>query len=163
MLGVGSDLRGDDGVGPALTQIIRDRAAAAGIVAREHPGDPLGLLAAWHGRAGVVIVDAMDCAGAEPGAVRRLDARRDPLPRQINGRASTHATSIAEAAELARALHRLPPRLLVYGVQGAGFEIGAGLSSPVRAALPQLAEVVMSEARRLVSSPPPMVAPAGDG
>ncbi len=163
VLGLGSDLRGDDGAGLRVIRVIRERAAAAGIAAREHPGDPLGLVWAWQGRAAVVIVDAMRWPGEAPGSVARLEKGPTPLPLRAAGRGSTHAASIAEAAELARALGRLPPRLIVYGVQGEQFALGAGLSAPVHGVLPELAARVLSEAGRLAGAAEPVPNPGGGG
>jgi hydrogenase maturation protease len=44
---------------------------------------------------------------------------------------SSHGIGVAEAVELARALGRLPRRLTLIGVEAAGFEVGASLSSAV--------------------------------
>jgi hydrogenase maturation protease len=60
-------------------------------------------------------------------------------------RVSTHAFGVAEAIELARALRQLPPVLVVYGVEGATFETGAGLSTVVAAAVPQAVARVRQE------------------
>jgi len=46
---------------------------------------------------------------------------------------------------LARALGRLPPRLIVYGVEGKAFEAGVGLSPEVKAAVQEVAERVLGE------------------
>jgi hydrogenase maturation protease len=52
--------------------------------------------------------------------------------------------------ELARALNRLPARVIVYAVQGARFDAGTGLSGPVRAAMLPLSEAVLAEAIRAI-------------
>jgi hydrogenase maturation protease len=57
-----------------------------------------------------------------------------PLPAGVF-RSSTHAFGVGDAVELARALGRLPRRVVVYGVEGAGFESGAPLSPAVAAAV----------------------------
>lgn len=41
---------------------------------------------------------------------------------------STHTVSVAEAVEMARVMGRLPDRLLIYGIEGADFGSGDGLS-----------------------------------
>jgi len=47
--------------------------------------------------------------------------------------------------ELARALGRLPPRLIIYGIEGKSFEAGAGLSPEVQAAVEGVVERVLRE------------------
>jgi hydrogenase maturation protease len=59
------------------------------------------------------------------------------------GRGGTHAFGLAAAVELARALQRLPRRLVLVGVEGAEFEAGAALTPPVvRAVAPAASTVV---------------------
>ena len=70
-----------------------------------------------------MLADAV-ASGAAPGAVHRFDAAAAALPASFAG-ASTHALGLAEAIELGRVLRRLPPRLVVLGIEGAGFATGA--------------------------------------
>jgi hydrogenase maturation protease len=58
---------------------------------------------------------------------------------------------VGEAIELARALRRLPARVLVYGVEGVRFDAGSGLSEQVQAIVGALAEAVLREARELAA------------
>jgi hydrogenase maturation protease len=60
-------------------------------------------------------------------------------------RHSTHAFDIAGAIELARALNQLPPRVVVFGIEGANFEAGTELSGEVQAALPALVARVIQQ------------------
>jgi hydrogenase maturation protease len=77
-------------------------------------------------------------------------------------RVSTHAFGVAEAIELARVLHQLPPVLVIYGVEGATFELGADLSEQVAAAVPQVVAQVRQELLALTgSSSPPWSATGG--
>ncbi|MFA6207521.1 MAG: hydrogenase maturation protease, partial [Methylocystis sp.] len=62
-----------------------------------------------------------------------------PLPRAAFG-ASTHGFGLAEALELARALGVLPPRCIVYAIEGEIFDIGAPMSPAVAAAVAVVAD-----------------------
>ena len=62
-------------------------------------------------------------------------------------RGSTHAFGVGEVIELARALGRLPGRVIVYGVEGAEFAACDGLSPAVAAAVEPLAAELIEEAR----------------
>lgn len=53
---------------------------------------------------------------------------------------------LGAAIELARALDRLPGRLVNLAVEGTDFDLGLGLSPPVAAALPELAARVARHA-----------------
>jgi len=152
VVGVGNPLRGDDGAGLEVARRVRDQARGHGFEVRELRGDATGLHDAWHGREAVVLVDTMR-SGARPGAIRRLDASNEPLPApQRNGPTSTHAAGLAETIELARALGRLPARLIVYAVEGRRYDVGAGLSDELEAIVPTLVERVLREARSLRAS-----------
>lgn len=148
VIGVGNALRHDDAAGLELVPLVRGRLAQAGCAVVAHEGDTLGLLECFDGAGAAVIVDATR-SGAPAGTLTRIDASAAPLPAELPSSASTHAMGLADALELARALGRLPARVVVYGIEGARFDAGAGLSQPVRDALPKLAERVAQEAERV--------------
>ncbi len=150
VIGLGNELRGDDGAGLEVVRLIRARGEPAGITLREQAADPMGLLDAWQDAGAVVLVDTMR-SGARPGTVRRMDASSESLPEPLRTSASTHAASLGEVIELARVLGRLPARVIVYGVEGRRFEADAELSGSVRAALDTLAATVLDEALTLAS------------
>jgi hydrogenase maturation protease len=148
VIGVGNPLRHDDGAGLEVARALRRRAPAARVEVCEHEGETLGLLVRFEDADAVVIVDAVR-SGAAPGSVRRVEATGEPVPAELRSSSSTHAVGLAEAIELARALGRLPERVILYGLEGARFDAGSGLSPAVGAAVPALVEEVLAEARRL--------------
>jgi len=109
----------------------------------EESGDGAALLESWQDADAVILIDAVR-SGAKPGTIHRLDANAQPVAKKFF-RFSTHAFGLAEAVELARALGRLPPRLIVYGVEGKSFEAGVGLSPEVEGAVDVVAERVLGE------------------
>ncbi len=154
VIGVGNSLRHDDAAGLEVVRGVARRARtladSAKIVVLEHEGEPLGLLERWQGARAAVLVDTTR-SGARPGTVRRLDASADPIPAQLRSSASTHAVGVGEAIELARELGRMPTRVVVYGIEGARFDAGEGLSPEVQAVIGELAEAVLGEARALAA------------
>jgi hydrogenase maturation protease len=109
----------------------------------EQEGEPTGLIETWEGAEAAWLVDAAS-SGAPPGTVHRLEAGERPLPAELF-RASTHHVGLAEAVELARALGRLPKRVIVYGIEGASFSAGDVLSPEVEAAAAQVVDAVKAE------------------
>jgi hydrogenase maturation protease len=95
----------------------------------------------------VILVDAV-YSGAEPGTVHRLEAHARPIPGSFFHR-STHAINVADAVELARSLGELPPRLVVYGIEGRSFEAGVGLSPEVEKAAQEVVEAALRELRTM--------------
>jgi len=148
VIGVGNALRHDDAAGLRVVRSLSARARAEGIAVHEQQGEPLALLDIWQGADAVVLVDAINSGGA-PGSIRRLDASSAPLPARLRGPSTTHAIGVGEAIELARALHRLPERVVLFGVEGRRFDAGEGLSDELEAVATRLADTVLREAREL--------------
>lgn len=146
VIGLGNPDRGDDAVGALVVRALAGRVAAE-VVLRERTGDMLSLLDDWEGFAAVICIDAAAPAGA-PGRIHRLDPAVDVLERDF-AFASSHAYGLAEAVALARKLDLLPRDLVIYAVEGVGFDAGASLTDPVAAAVGPTAERVLAELARL--------------
>jgi hydrogenase maturation protease len=99
-------------------------------------------MAAWDGGEDVVLVDA--CRGlGSPGSVHQLDADEiEPIGCLRHG--STHSFGVATAIGLARALGRLPSRLVIQAIEGRRFREGEGLSPEVDRALDEVVTLLRS-------------------
>jgi hydrogenase maturation protease len=151
VIGIGNPLRGDDAIGLLVARRVRELAADPKVEVVELEGEPARLIDAWHGAGLAVVVDAVR-SDAPEGAVMRFDATADPLPSSVSA-SSTHALGLGEAIEIARALDRLPERLVVFGVGGTRFEAGSDLSPQVAAAVQAVAEAVLQEPGRVNAAP----------
>ena len=109
IIGLGNDYRSDDGVGRVVARRLRAESLdEVGIL--EETGEGAALIEAWRGADFVILVDAVH-SGGEPGTIYRIDAQAEEIPRSFF-HYSTHAFSVAEAVEMARALGQLPRRLI---------------------------------------------------
>ncbi len=142
VVGVGNEMRGDDAVGLAVVRALSGT-VPDGVAVIECEGEPVSLLSAWEGHARAIVVDATQ-SDAEPGTIRRIVAGDGPLPPALAG-SSTHLLGLADAVELARALKRLPAATIVYGIEGASFDTGTGISEPVAAAAEKVAAAIRRE------------------
>jgi hydrogenase maturation protease len=142
LIGVGNRWRGDDAAGLVVAARVRAR-LPRGIAVIEDRGEPLELIEACEGAQAAWLVDAV-CSGAPPGTLHRFDAGERALPAGLF-RVSTHRFGLADALELARALGRLPPRVVVYGIEGSRFAPGRPMSPAVAAAAERLAGVLTTE------------------
>jgi len=142
VIGVGNELRGDDGVGVAAVRRL-EGTVSGDIRLETCEGEPVALLETWAGCSKAIVVDAMQ-SGAEPGTIRRIAAHEEELPSELR-RPSTHLLGVAEAIELARALGRLPEELVVYAIEGERFAAGDGLSPRVAAAAAEVAAAIEEE------------------
>jgi hydrogenase maturation protease len=147
VIGVGNLLRGDDGAGLVAAERIEKR-APEGVRVVLCEQEPSRLIDAWQGAWAAAIIDVVS-SGAEPGTLHRFDATAEPLPAHAF-RSSTHAFGIGEAIELARALGRLPERVVVHGVEGAEFRSGEGLTPAVEGALGNVFEAVLADVEDLL-------------
>jgi len=142
VIGVGNLDRGDDGAGIEVARRLQAGRPLAATV-RECPGDVLYLLDLWRGCGRAILIDAAAGEGA-PGAVRRFEAHRGPVPEAF-GAASSHSWGLAAAVEVARCLGELPPRLVVYAIAGGSFGHGRALTAPVAAAVGRVTRRVRRE------------------
>ena len=146
IIGVGNEFRGDDGAGLVVSRRL-GALGLEGVRALEVEGEGTAVMAAWKGAEAVILVDAV-YSGTEPGTVHRLEAHDQPIPGSFFHR-STHAINVADAVELARSLGELPPRLVVYGIEGRSFEAGVGLSPAVEGAVQEVVDAVRQELRAM--------------
>lgn len=143
IVGVGNDFRGDDAAGLLVAKLLQE-ANLPGVTLLEQGGEGTALIEAWQGYETVILIDAAR-SGAAPGTVHRFEVRDDPLPATLAARFSSHAFGVAGAVEMARALDRLPPRLVVYALEGKTFALGERLSPEVEEAGRELAGRLLTE------------------
>lgn len=142
VVGIGNAYRGDDAAGLAVAALVRS-ARRPGVTVLDLEGEPVSLLDIWAGADAVYLADAVS-SGGEPGTVYRFDAAQGLPPGPLRHR-GTHAFSLADAIEIARAVSGLPDRLVVYGIEGAAFQAGGPLCAPVRSAVAEVAGRILSE------------------
>ncbi|HET9533229.1 MAG TPA: hydrogenase maturation protease [Blastocatellia bacterium] len=145
LIGCGNEYRSDDGAGLLVARLAKEMGSEH-VAVRESLGEGAALLDAWKGAETVILIDAV-CSGSEAGTIYRVEAHRERLPAELF-HCSTHAFGVAEAIELARALNRLPARLIVYGIEGKSFAAGIGLSPEVSEAARRVADSVLNDLSR---------------
>jgi hydrogenase maturation protease len=118
-----------------------------GVEFGEQSGEATALMDAMSQAGTVILVDAVQ-SGAETGTIHRYDASEQAMPAQFL-RCSTHNFSVHDAIEMARALEKLPQRLMVYGIEGSHFEPGAELSPAVQSAVVETAQRIKEELENL--------------
>ena len=142
VIGIGNIFRGDDAVGLVAAQRLRDL-KLKGVRVLELDGDITTMAESWQGATRVIIIDAATSKGVA-GTIHRFAAHEEPLPRKIFATCiSCHAVGLAPQIEMARALQQLPPSLIVYGIEGQDFTLGARLSPAVAAAIPEVIRRVL--------------------
>lgn len=150
VFGLGNPTRGDDGIGWLVAGRLKER-VPDGVDVRLAIGESLDLIESWTGARVVIVVDAVH-SGTTPGTVHRFVAGRDPLPSRPS--TSTHGMGLAEALAMARAIGRVPPRLIVWGIEGACFEVGAGISPDVADAVPAVVSGILNDVTQACAQHP---------
>jgi len=120
VIGIGNPDRGDDAVGLEVARRVADKAHHVHVVELNYPADALN---AWTTDDTVVITDAVN-SGGDPGHVHVIDVLERKLPAGNWSAGGTHALGLAAVLELARALGRLPKKLVVVGVEARRFDLG---------------------------------------
>jgi len=152
IFGIGNRYRGDDAAGIEVALRLRDEPLAGATAVSVRDGDPSGLLDAWTGAETVIVVDAVR-SGAPAGTVHRRQADARPLGGALAS-VSSHALSLGDVIELARTIDRLPPRLIVYGIEADSLETGAAMTPAVRAAVSDVVRLIQREVERWLGTPP---------
>ena len=133
IIGIGTDTGGDDAAGLLAARRLRE----LGIQALDYSGEVLGLLDLWEGASSVILIDAMR-SGRPAGLIVTLDAQGAPLAGE-EFPISTHGLGLFETLALAELLGRMPPRVVIYGIEGCSFEVGSQASPEVLAAVEEVA------------------------
>ena len=143
ILGVGNPLRGDDGIGAAVIEWLRERSLPPHATAVDGGTAGLDLVSTLMGHQRAIIVDAADVKRA-PGEwvrltldVARLQASELTL--------SLHAAGLADALALGAALGTLPAEIVIYGVQPARLDWTIGLSNQAQSAVPLVGRAILEE------------------
>ena len=128
VIGIGNEFRRDDSVGVMVSREV-GKLNFPDVKVIEQSGEGAALMEVWKETDMAIMIDAV-CSDNMPGTVHRLEPKNETIPANFFNY-STHAFSIAEAIELAKALKSETPDLVVYGIDGADFGTGEGLSEEV--------------------------------
>lgn len=136
LIGLGQALRGDDGVGPLVTRLVRDK---AGIDVVDYESTSSLLTAAWSQDDHVIIVDAAYQPELVTGSLLQFFADAN-LRLPSSPYTSSHGLNLAAALELVRILGRMPRELAILVIVGENFAPLAPMTPVVRAAAEGLAQ-----------------------
>lgn len=141
VIGVGSPLMGDDGLGLAALEELRAIGAFEPHVELLDGGTwGMNILPFLETAERVLILDAID-ADREAGEVVELEG--DDLPRFFSTKLSPHQIDLKEVLALAE-LRGTLPEVVALGIQPASIEMRAEVSTLVAGAMPRLIETAMA-------------------
>jgi hydrogenase maturation protease len=143
VIGVGNLLLGDEGVGVHAVRELKKRALPPGVEVLDAGVAGIGLLDLFPGAEKVLLIDAADM-NRPPGTVVRFT----PDDIQSHGESpklSAHDVGLLEVLQLAKALGKSPPQVVIVGVQPGEISWRMDLTPEIQAALPQVVEEVLRE------------------
>lgn len=136
VIGVGSPLMADDGVGVAAVALLGDAVGpVAGVTFLDGGTWGMQLLPAIEDAERLLLLDAIH-DGAEPGTVVRLEKHQ--LPRLLYQKVSPHQIDLREVFAVAELKGTFPAEAVALGVEPERVELADGLSPTVERALPAL-------------------------
>ena len=137
IIGYGNPLRGDDGIGPAAADRLRNfwGNQSIDIVSLHQLTPELAEPISMAER--IVFIDA--AVGPVAGSILEREIDPGELPRVF-----THHATPAGLLAMARSLYGRAPHATFLTVTGAQFDLGAGLSQPAEAAVSAVVERLSS-------------------
>jgi hydrogenase maturation protease len=142
VIGLGSPLMGDDGLGLlALEMLRRDRAFDPPPLLVDGGTWGMNLLPVIEGAERLLLVDAIR-AGARPGEVVVIE--RQALPRGLGIKLSPHQIDLQEVLALAELRGTLPREAVAIGLEPERVELGVGVSRAVEDGLDALLERIVA-------------------
>lgn len=140
VIGLGNPLMGDDGLGLAALERLRDRGLPTDVELVDGGTWGLSLLPVIESATRVLLIDAIDTGGA-PGALHSLE--RAEIPRYLATRVSPHQVDLQDVLALAELRGTLPQETVAIGLQPAAVEMSFGLSETVRGRLEDVVAAVL--------------------
>jgi len=145
VIGVGSPLMGDDGLGLVALRELRGWAFEPPVELLDGGTWGMNLLPSVESATRLLIIDAVDTGEARDDVVR---LEGDAIPRFFSTKLSPHQIDLREVLALAELRDTLPADTVVLGLQPESIEMRTGLSPDVEAKLPDLVDAVLVELRR---------------
>lgn len=140
VLGAGSPLMGDDGLGVEIVDTLSRRWSDTPDL-QFLDGGIWGMRVLPHveGAKRLLIVDAIR-AGRAPGTLVRLE--RGEIPRHFRQKLSPHQIDLSEVLALAELRGTFPSEAVALGIEPERVEPYAEISPPVRARIPELLDAI---------------------
>jgi hydrogenase maturation protease len=150
IIAVGNRHCGDDGIGAAVLECIREKRLFPRAELIDAQTDSLSLIERFTAAGCHIIIDAARM-GLRPGGTALI--RPEDISRKIRSdRLSLHGFGLAETLELARRIDKAPGRLMIIGVEPERVEFNCGLSGCVAAAVPGILDLIQAEVQRYESN-----------
>ncbi len=142
VLGLGNLVHSDDGLGVhAIQMLMQDPRVPPDVVLMDGGTQGLALLPHISAFQRLLVIDALD-VGEPAGTLVKVEGE---ALRNLPGKASVHQLGFADLMVALELLGDLPEEIILLGVQPLSTEWSTDLTTPVRAALDQLPDLVIEQ------------------
>ncbi len=149
VLALGNPLRGDDGVGPAVVEALRQSSPLPkNVILLDDGGRGLmtALLTSEYRQ--IIIVDAAE-VGGRPGEWVRFTPSEVTFPRSdAESHGTLHSAGLDDVLAIGKALDITLPDIVIYGIQPLDTGWSPGLSEPAQRAVPEVCKAIAEKERR---------------
>lgn len=142
VIAVGNDLYGDDGVGNAVLNALKQIPEMKDVELIDGATDALGLIDHFSGANHVIIVDAAQM-GEEPGTVKVFSKEEVKLKIKMD-HLSVHGISLAETFDIAQVVDSLPEKITIIGIEPKNIGISQKLSDVVMQSIPEVVSNIIN-------------------
>jgi len=147
VIGLGNELRGDDGIGPRILAELKQSRYSYKVNLINAAADAFIVLEYLNGSDPVIIIDCAQM-GRNAGEVVVFNADAAHLER-MNMLISLHGFGLAEIYRMAQALGPVAPCKII-GVEPKSIEFNSGLSVEVEQSIPKIINLVIEEIKKNV-------------
>jgi hydrogenase maturation protease len=142
--GLGNPYRGDDSVGWLVIDAL-DMKLPPSIQRVKLRGNITDLLDIFESFPSVYVVDACEGSSAlSDSPWERIDLHAQTIEER-NPQTSTHGFGLCQAVSLARNLGTLPPRLILYAIEGRQYALGDAMSPSAAKAFGDVVAAILDE------------------
>lgn len=141
IVGVGNLIMRDDGVGIHVVQELQKVRLPENVEVRDADTNAFIALEYMDNKDKAIIIDAYR-GGREPGTIYKFRL----APDSSNIKLSLHDLDFIDALKSGKHAYRLPPEIVIIGVEPEVIEPGLELSQRVQKAIPEVIETVLKEA-----------------
>ena len=152
VIGIGSPLRRDDGIGIVLLEQLQNKkhTLPKGIELIDGGTGGMNLLHVLARFDTVLLIDAVDFQG-KPGETRMFTLE-EIQSKKIPVTVSTHNPDFLNVLRLSKELNELPDHFFIYGVQPKDISFGVGLTSELKKTMDVILHHLHQELTRILSS-----------
>ncbi|MBD3224400.1 MAG: hydrogenase maturation protease [Caldithrix sp.] len=145
VIGLGNELRGDDGIGPHIIKKLNDIDRTVPLQLVNAGSDAFIILDYLRSKERMLLIDCAN-VNKKPGTVSLIDLNETTLA-QLDQLISLHGFGFAEMYRMAQSLGQVAP-CKVIAVQPKTIEFGQELSPEVQQAVPHIIKLVIEEANK---------------